>query len=387
MFVSVLQQAIDKSTLEIPPGATGLPETLRTGNTAGGKYVGHGQTQSLSPRHPTANGSSSQLYYQGEDGHPVILVEGTEKYFSDFTVHPDKHDRSNWWEADGRKPSCAFELRQNKDPNLGGGDHIFERITVAGFDVGFLLGDYHLIKEQCDESTFRNINFQNCRIGFQFGHLQAIGHNFEVIKWRNGQENGKVFNIQGGGKILVGDVQCATSASATCLYLDPADQHQYGQNCSQFIFGQVRADRASKHRFMMFDSNPDTIGSSFSQIVIQGGGPQSEAYPDNDARLGVLYGNQHAYLSNISQLQIGHFGWHSTPQAIPSLTIRDSIFAPSSNVKCVSEVLAATGNTGHVYLRAFNNKNFNGKLPDIHDGSGGPVLFDPDGTRSCICAK
>ena len=386
-YTSTTQEAIDAvvftdRTFQFNAGPIEIKDTLDLGNTSGGKYIGHGQQQSLNPVYTSYNGASTQLWWSGDDGKPVMLVQGGEKYVADFIIHPDSHNQAqtpgnNFWTEHGNAPRCAIEMRHNASPNLGTGDFIFERITMESFAIGVLLGDYDLVREQSDESSWNNITFNKCPVGFQLDHLQVLGHAFEKILFRNGS-GGCVFKVRGGGKLVADNIQL--SHGGTCLYFDPANTDQFGPNTYDYRLSMVRADQAAGHTFKLFDSNPATVGSMAANIVVNGGGPQNETYAVNNARLGMLYGRQRATLRDIVQLQVGHFGWDTSasPTYIPTLTLENCVFSSATIISSADEVLATTGNSGQILFRATNCRDWAGNfLPDVPT-----ALYNADGTKA-----
>jgi hypothetical protein len=182
---------------------------------------------------PSRGDDATWLAWTGPEAGPVVRLRGSETVLEHFSIHGAA------WEAfktGAPKPDIGL-LIERTGPGVATGRVKAYNLNIAHAKVGLQVG-MNPADSQCAESEWRSLWFEGCPIAVRMIPAMAMGHYFSMVRANN---CGVVFQIEGGGKLLV-DGLFTASANTTLIKLAPV-RGGIGHNNAVYEFRHIFLDR------------------------------------------------------------------------------------------------------------------------------------------------
>jgi hypothetical protein len=220
--------------VELQPGEHAIAESLVIGATGGNRIAGKAPSQMMNP--PSRGRDATWLAWAGPEAGPVVRLLGSETVMEHFSIHGATWDA---FKAGAPKPDIGL-LIERVGPGLATGRVKAYDLNIAHAKVGLQVG-VNVDDPQCAESEWRSIWFEGCPVAVRMIPAMAMGHYFSMVRANNCDV---VFQIEGGGKLLVDGLFTAT-ANTTLVKLAPA-RGGIGHNNAVYEFRHIFLDRQAK---------------------------------------------------------------------------------------------------------------------------------------------
>jgi hypothetical protein len=346
-FVAPLQ------AIDLPPGEHPLRETLVIGATAGNRIAGKAASQMMNP--PSRGRDATWLAWEGPEAGPIVRLLGSETVLEHFSIHGATW---NAFKAGAPKPDVGL-LIERPGVGLPTGRVKAYDVNIAHAKVGLQVG-VKPTDPQCAESEWRSIWFEGCPVAVRMIPAMAMGHYFSMVRANNCDV---VFQIEGGGKLLVDGLFTAT-ADTTLVKLAPV-RGGVGHNNAVYEFRHIFLDHQAATTVIcdMADWNyGGSVVFNRGKITYKGERRPDGSFSGYDGPAFKLGGAASVVIRDYEHLLPGMIQWSNSRFTTRVLVENSCILGTGL------DLFDAAGSTGNV--RAI--------LRDCYTGDGTPI---PNATR------